>query len=152
MIRSRSDGRVRQDHEQPIDAETETSGRRHAVLERAEEVLVERMRLLDARRLQLLLELELRALLERVGELGERGDELDAADDEVEVLRQARVGSVRPRERRDLAREVADERRLDDRLLDEVSNSSTTILPGPHASSTGTPCRSAIAGGRSVRA
>src|SRR5687768_15120697 len=88
--------RIREEHEEPVNPESQYSRRRHAVLERAEEVLVERMCLLDARGFELLLELELRPLFQRVGELGERGDQLEATDDEIEVLRQLGVRSVRP--------------------------------------------------------
>ena len=64
MMRSRSDGGIREDHQEPVDAEPQAARGRHAVLERAEELLVQRMCLPDARRFQLLLELELRALLQ----------------------------------------------------------------------------------------
>ena len=47
----------------------------------------------------LLLQLELGALLDRVGELAEGRDELDAGRDEVEVLGESGIVAVRPRER-----------------------------------------------------
>ena len=64
----------------------------------AQEVLVERVHLVAKHLLHLLLQLELRALLDRVVELAERGHQLEARRDQVEVLGEARVVTVRPRE------------------------------------------------------
>ena len=90
------------------------------MFQRAQEVLVEGVHLVAEHLLHLLLQLELRPLLDRVGELAERRDELEAGRDQVEVLREARIVAVWPGERRDLPREVAHERRLLDRALDEL--------------------------------
>ena len=120
MIRSRRLCASGEQQQQPVDPDPEAAGRGHPVLERPQEVLVERVDLVAEHVLHLLLELELRALLVGIGELAERRDQLDARGDEVEVLGQAGVVPVRTRERRDLAREVAHERRLHDRVLDEL--------------------------------
>ena len=120
MIRSRRLGASVSSSSVPIDAHAEAADRGHAVLERTQEVLVERVRLVAEHLLHLLLQLELRSLLDRVGELAEGSDQLETRRDQVEVLREAGVVAVRPRERRHLAREVAHERRLLDRAFDEL--------------------------------
>ena len=101
-------------------AHAEAAHRGHAVLERPQEVLVERMHLVAEHVLHPLLQLELRPLLDRVGELAERRDQLDARRDQVEVLGEAGIVAVGPRERRHLPWEVADERRPLDRGFDEL--------------------------------
>ena len=85
--------------EEPVDPDPEATGGRHAVLERAQEVLVEGVHLVAQHLLHLLLQLELRPLLVGVGELAERGHELDPGRDEVEVLGEPRVLAVRTSER-----------------------------------------------------
>ena len=69
------------------------------MLQRAQELFVQRMCLFITGLPGAKLILELRALLVRVGELAERGDEFHTADDEVEVLRKAGVVAVGPGER-----------------------------------------------------
>ena len=64
-----------------------------------EEVLVERVGLQLAGLPRLLLQQELRALLVRVGELRVAGAELHPADHRVDVLGEAGVVAMRPRER-----------------------------------------------------
>src|SRR5512134_1562850 len=91
--------RVGQEHQHPVDPHAEPAGRGHAVLQRSEEVLVEGVHLVAEHRLHLLLQLELGALLDRVGQLAERGDELQPTGHEVEMLGQPRVLPMRARER-----------------------------------------------------
>src|SRR5947208_6188309 len=76
-----ADGRcVGQQHQQAIDADADAAGGWHAVLERQQEVLVERMGLLLARLALGGLELEPGSLLVGVRELAERGGELQPTD------------------------------------------------------------------------
>ena len=107
-----------------VDPDADAAGRRHAVLERHHEILVERMSLLVAGEPLRHLLLELRPLLDRIGQLREGRAELHPTDDDVEVLREPRVGAMRPGERRDLPREVADERRSEVSWLPPASRTS----------------------------
>jgi hypothetical protein len=73
--------------QQTVDTETDPTRRRHPVLQRAEEILVQAHRLdIAGRGLAGLLD-EPFPLLQRVVELGIAGAELDAADVEVPLLR-----------------------------------------------------------------
>ena len=75
-----------QHHHQPVDPEADAAGRRHALLERAEEVLVVRLRLLVAAGELLGLLRETASLLVGVVELGERVGDLDPADERLPAL------------------------------------------------------------------
>src|SRR3954470_3412923 len=68
-------------HHQAVDPDADPTGRRHAVLEREQEALVERLGLLVAGGRMAALLLEAAALVVRVVELGERVADLHAADD-----------------------------------------------------------------------
>src|SRR5665647_2512018 len=85
-----ADARAGEEHEQAVDAEPHTAHRRCAEFERREEVLVELHRLEVARRGRPGLLREAFALDDRIDELGEAGGALDAVDDEVPCLDQAR--------------------------------------------------------------
>ena len=78
-------------HHEAVDADAEAAGRRHAVLERGQEVLVERLRLGVAGRRRAALLLEARALVVGIVELAERVRDLHAGDEELEALDQPRV-------------------------------------------------------------
>jgi hypothetical protein len=92
-------GRVGEQHQEPVDPDPEPARGRHPVLERLEEVLVERVGLQLAGLPRLLLQQELRALLVGVGELRVPCAELHPADHRVDVLGEAGVDAMRPRER-----------------------------------------------------
>src|SRR6185312_14556362 len=98
-----------QRHDETVDPQAEAASRRHPVLQRLQEVLVERLRLLVAGAQQLLLLLEATPLLVRVVQLAERVGELDAADKSLEALDDSRLGAMRLRERRQLYGIVEDE-------------------------------------------
>ena len=93
---------------------------RHAVLERAQELLVDAHRLEVAARGELRLLGEALALDDRVDELGVAGRELEAADVQVPLLDDARDRAVLAHERARVEREVHDERRAREPALDEV--------------------------------
>ena len=80
-------------------AEAHAAGRGHAVFEGHQEVLVERVGLLVAAPLGLLLGLEPAPLVVGVGELGVGRADLHAGDDQVEVLGDAGAGAVRAGQR-----------------------------------------------------
>src|SRR3954447_1944905 len=100
-----------EDHDQPVDAHSHPAGGRHAVLERAEEVLVERLGLLVSGGGLAALLLEASALLVRIVQLRERVAELDAPREGLPPFDESRLAAVRLRERRQLDRVVDDERR-----------------------------------------
>ena len=94
-------------HHQAVDADPEPAGRRQPVLQRAHVALVDRAAL----------GLEALALVDRVVELAVGVGQLAGADERLEALGQERVVAVRAGQRRDLARVVEHERRLDQRVL-----------------------------------
>ena len=102
-----------EEHREPVDAEADAAGRRHAVGERLDVVGVALLRLDVAGRALGLLEREPLRLLLRVVDLGERVAELDAAGEVLEALDDRRVVVGRARERRQLDRVVVEDRRLD---------------------------------------
>ena len=108
--------------DQPVDADADPAGRRHAVLERVDVVLVERLGLLVARRGVTHLLLEARALVVRIVELGERVGELHAVGEGLEALDQPVVGAMALGERRELDGVVVQDRRLDQRRLDVLGD------------------------------
>ena len=111
--------RAGQQHHQPVDADADAAGRRHALLERLHEQ--PRRRAAPPRRrasARAALRLEARALLVGVVELGERVGDLHAAGERLEALDQPRLARCVLGERRELDRVVDDERRLDERRLD----------------------------------
>src|SRR6266704_5190539 len=77
---------VREDHQQPVDTEPDAARRRHAVLERPQEVLVELLRVLVARGPQVRLLLEAAALLLGIVELAEGVGDLAAVDEQLPAL------------------------------------------------------------------
>src|SRR3954453_2902899 len=78
-----------QDHHEPVDADTHTARGRHAVLERADEVLVEGLRLLIPLLGQDGLRLEAGSLLIRVVQLREGVRELDSQAERLPALHEA---------------------------------------------------------------
>ena len=91
---SRIDGRIGEQHHQPVDADAEPAGRRHAVFERADVVGVVEHRFLVARVLALDLRAEARRLVLGVVELGEAVRELAPRDEELEAIREERIRVV----------------------------------------------------------
>jgi hypothetical protein len=87
-------GRVREEHDEAVDAHAPAAGRREAVLERVDERLVDVLRLVVALRLLPDLLLEARALLERVVQLRVRVADLLPAEEALEALAQARPAPV----------------------------------------------------------
>src|SRR5690606_16244180 len=83
-------GLIREQHRQPIDADADTTGRRHAVLECAQVVLVELLRFLVAALTQRDLRLEALALVERVVQFTERVRDLATRDHQLEAFDQLR--------------------------------------------------------------
>src|SRR5450759_703680 len=83
---------VGQQHDEPVDADAFPAGRWQAVLERADVVLVHRVRLEVAARAVLQLRFEASPLLDRIVELAEGVRHLEPADVELEPL--DRVGVV----------------------------------------------------------
>src|SRR5579859_3592633 len=79
-------GRVGEEHDQPVDADAETGGRRHAVLERPDIVGVVEHRFLVAALLGGGLGAKPRRLLLRVVELREAVGDLAACDEELEAV------------------------------------------------------------------
>src|SRR3984893_14831847 len=109
-----------EEHAEAVDPDAEPAGGRHAVLQRAEVVLVDRPGLLVAGRPQLCLSLEPRSLVDRVVQLAESIGELTSAHHALETLDQGGVVPVDARERRDLSRIVEHEHRVDQLGLDEL--------------------------------
>ncbi len=108
---SRIDGDAGQQHDEPVDADPHAPRRREPVLERADVVGVDSLGLGVAPFLERGLRLETPQLLDRVVQLAERVRELAAGNDQLEAFGERGVVAVRARERRDLERVVAHERR-----------------------------------------
>jgi hypothetical protein len=87
-------GRVREEHDEAVDAHAPAAGGGEAVLERVDERLVDVLRLVVALRLLPDLLLEPRALLERVVQLRVRVADLLPAEEALEALAQARPAPV----------------------------------------------------------
>ena len=108
-----------EDHHQAVDAHAAAGGGRVAVLDRARVLLVVgvgHVAVVDHAALALVD--EALPLVDGVVELGVAADELDAADDRVEVLAQLGVDGVALGDRERLEREVEHVRGLVDRVLD----------------------------------
>src|SRR5690606_30850619 len=103
---------VGQQHDETIHADPHSAGRRHAVLQRPDVVLVVRLRFLVPLLPQPNLCFEALPLVERVVELAERVGDFAAGDHELAALDQARVPSLRLHQRGQLPRKVRDEYRL----------------------------------------
>src|SRR5438034_2960655 len=104
---------VGKEHDDPIDSDALSGGRRHAVLERAQKILVQGVGLLFARLPPGSLRLEPLALVEGVIQLGERVGDLLSGDVEFEPVGQRRVSILPACERGQLGRVVRNEGRLD---------------------------------------
>ena len=107
-----------QHHHQPVDPDAEAAGRRHAVLERPQVVLVDRPPLGVTGVTGSLLLLEALALLDRVVELAVAVGQLAGVGEQLEALGEERVVAVDPGERGDLHRVPGDEHRGGDVRLD----------------------------------
>ena len=92
-------GYAREQHDEAVNAEAHTAGRRQAVLERPHVVGVDPLRLLVTQLFERGLRLESSQLVDRVVELTERIGELATVDDEFETFGQRRVVAVHARER-----------------------------------------------------
>ena len=101
------------DHRQPVEAERDPRGRRHAVGQGGQEILVQRpVRRAVQRMAAGPVGHEAGALLGGVGEFHEGVGQFDAADEQLEPLGDARVGRVAPGQRRLRRRPVGQEGRL----------------------------------------
>src|SRR5699024_897759 len=78
-----ADAQAREGHQQAVQPHAGTSGRRHALLHRLQEVLIENHGLIVAARSQASLILETLALDDRVNQLGVAGRQLEAAQVEI---------------------------------------------------------------------
>ncbi len=94
-------------------------GGRQTILERADVVLVERLRLVVPSRPGLELLLEPPPLLLRIVQLRVGVRHLHAGDEQLEAVDEAGIVPLLASQRRQLGREVDDEGRLDERRLDE---------------------------------
>ncbi len=105
-----------EDHHQPVDPEPEAARGRHPVLQRLEEGLVVRLRLVvgSGRTLGR----QARALLDRIVQLAERVGYLDPVAEGLEALDEPRLAAMSLGERRQLDRVVEQERGPDQRRLD----------------------------------
>src|SRR6266849_9190318 len=113
-------GLVREDGDQPVDPQAHATGRRKAVFERGEEVLVHRMRLLIPRGARPCLVFETGSLVIGIVELGKRVSDLLARDEELEAIGQSRGVGAPPGERRDLDGMPENEGGLDQRVLHQL--------------------------------
>src|SRR3954469_19179956 len=113
---------AREEHHEAVDPDADPARRRHPVLEREQVRLVERLRLLVARRRVTDLLLEAPPLVVGIVELGERVADLHPADDRLEALDEALLGAVALGERRELDRVVEQERGLDEVRLDVLGD------------------------------
>src|SRR5947208_3797530 len=95
---------VRDDGDQAVDAQTHAAGRRKAVFERGEEVLVHGMRLLVAGSAGPRLVLEPASLVIRIVELRKGVGDLLTGEEELEAVGQPWVTGSPPGQRRDLHR------------------------------------------------
>ncbi len=128
-----------QQHGHTVHADAQPAGRRHAVLECPDVVLVDGAGLVVAGVLGGLLLLEPQALLDRIVELRVAVAEFARVDEDLEPLGEPRVVTIGAGERRDLLRMSGHERRAHDvglaqrleQLLDELA-ATPTGLP-PHA-------------------
>ena len=111
--------RACQKHAHAVDAVADTARRRHADLERVEEVLIGVVRLLVARGKCLFLRLEALSLIDRVIELGVRVAHFPAVHVHLEAENLARMLRILLRERGDLDRMTCDKCRLNQLVLDK---------------------------------
>jgi hypothetical protein len=89
-------GRIGKEHDQAVDADTQTCRRRHAVLQRAHVVGVEEHRFLIAAVLARHLGTEARRLILRIVELGEAVGDLAPGEKELEAIGDERIGIIAP--------------------------------------------------------
>ena len=123
--------RVREHHHEPVDADAEPAGRRQPDLERAQVVLVQRMRLLVAGRAIAARRQQALALIVRIVELAEGVADLHAGHEGLEALHQARVGGLALRQRRELDRVVGDEARAGSASARRAREKSVVHEPAP---------------------
>ena len=110
-------GAVRQEHHQAVDAHPHAPGRRHAVLQRREKILVYHVGLLVAFRAQLHLAHEAGALVDGVVQLGVGVRQLQPAGEKLEPLDHLGHVPLALGQRGDLHGVVVDERGLDQPAL-----------------------------------
>src|SRR5678815_5133000 len=97
---------LREIHEQPVESDADAPRRRHAVLHRAQVILVHVRSLFVPRRAQPRLRLEAAALVDGVVQLTEGVSELAPLGEQLEPLRKRRVAALRLGERRELRRVI----------------------------------------------
>jgi len=133
MVRENLPERLRQrleEHDEPVDPQPQTPHRGRAVLEGAQEVLVELHRLRVATGRTQRLGGEHLALHHGVDELGEAGAALDPGDDEVPGLDEAGLAAVRAGQWLGDGRVVAQEGRLEQAGLDDLTEQLEEDLRG----------------------
>ena len=113
-------GRVRQQHDQPVDPDPLACRGRHAVFECADVVGVIVHRLVVSRLLLLDLLPETLGLVLGIIELREAVGNLASADKEFEPVRNERISIVAPRQRRDFGRVSRDKGRIHEPVLDAL--------------------------------
>src|SRR5205823_10111970 len=125
---------VRDEGDQAVDAQTHAAGRRKAVFERGEEVLIHRMRFLVAGSAGPRLVLETGSLVIRIVELRKGVGDLLTGEEELETVGQPWVTGAPTGQRRDLDRMPKDECRLHQRvlnqLLEQLGDESAPSQPG----------------------
>lgn len=108
---------VCQQHHETVNADTESAGRRHTVLERRQKVLVDIVGLIVARSLERGLMLKAAALIDWVVQFAERVRVLTPKDKQFEPLRILRLLRLTFGQRRDIDWMIGDKNRLDQMLL-----------------------------------
>ncbi|MPM71178.1 hypothetical protein SDC9_118141 [bioreactor metagenome] len=114
-----TDGAAGDRHDQPVQADAQSAGRRHTELQCAEEVLVDLHRFRVALRGQPGLLGQPGTLDQRIGQLGVRSAQLHATGHQIPAFHQPRLAAMPGGQRRALLREVGVEGGKDRRLLDQ---------------------------------
>gem|GEM_PF-4012151 len=132
-------------HDQPVDPDPFSGGRRHPVLEGAEKVLVDEMRFFIARLTLSRLAFKPFTLVQRIVQLGKGIRDFSSGNVELEAIRQARVRILPSCERRNFDRVIGNESRLCKFGSTVSSKISLTIVNNEAFGSTGTFSRLAAA-------
>jgi cyclophilin family peptidyl-prolyl cis-trans isomerase/HEAT repeat protein len=126
-------GIVGEQHHQAVQADADATGGRHAVLQRAQEVLVDEHGFVIAALLQFQLLLEALALIDRVVQLAVRIGQFEAVHEELEALGEALIVAVLLAQRAHLHREVHHEGGLDQFRLHQRTEQLVDQLALAHA-------------------
>lgn len=89
---------IGEEHDQPVDTDTFSRGRRHAVFQGAQEIFIHQMGFFIACRPLRRLSFEPFPLIQRIVQLGKGIGDLPAGDVELEAIGQGRVRILAPRE------------------------------------------------------